>query len=117
MVWKILFWLYCVPFVLLVILSSLDVKWHLVDWISDVAVMTGILILYLYAYNKNLGSNRFRYFIVSLIIVYWIVYVFYLDPHTGAYPRRNDIADILFNIVVVLPVFIADVLYARRRLK
>lgn len=111
MLWKVLFWIYTPLYILLIFSSSLEVKWNFVDWLGIGAVLTGLLFLFAYAYNKNYFSKTTRNIIVATIVSYWIVYAFYLDPNYGAYSGKS-IGDSIFNLIAVLPVFIPALLYS-----
>jgi hypothetical protein len=112
-IWKIIFWGYSVIYLSIVILSSLEVKWKIVDWIGVFAVLMGLFILYAYAYNKNYWSKNTRTLIVLMIVAYWSIYSFYLDSKYGAYPGK-ELSDSIFNTLLLSPIFIAGTLYIRR---
>ena len=117
MLLKILFWVYAPLYILLVIFSSQEVNWHIVDWLSIVAIIIALLFLFALAYRKNYFSYTTRKLVFIAITAYMLAYIFFLDPNFGAYPGEEFKDAIVTNIVAVLPVFIPAYLYSTKARK
>lgn len=71
---------------LLIVISTLVIQWSVVDWSSNLALFLGFIAFYGLAYNKRIWTKALWQVITSILVMYWLIYTFYLDPRFGAYP-------------------------------
>ena len=110
---KICFWVLTILYLLLIIGSSFEVAWALIDWISFILIALGFVALFGLAYNKTIWTRRIWIIITLAVITLWLLYTFYLDKQFGAYPPKT-IGDFIATLIGGLPALIACLFYTKK---